>query len=219
MLSPLSATPYWWTDYFCLRQVNVDTCKDVDLDLLQAAINLSHRDKFLRDRASRRVAMKRLYQRHPVDTLCQEGVSKCNGVLGATFILILILYRICSKQSRVQAARIKICNRAAVVRAVKTDRATTKHCPMCPLCHEADHRLTTTLSHCKGDCSTKTMTTANPTIYYRDRETRVVTYPVFEVKGCTNILVVIRRLLLMSGDVELNPGPLDGEDNRACSKH
>ena len=214
MLSQLSGTPYWWTDYFCLRQVSMDTCKDVDLDVLQAAINLSHRDKFLRDQASRRVATKRLYQRHPVDTLCQEGVSKCNGVLGGTFILILILYRICSKQSRVQAARIKICNRAAVVRAVRADCA-TKHCPMCPLYQKADHKLissTTTLSCCEGSCSAKAMTTTNPAVY-RGREKSEVSYSVIEVKGCRYLLVVIRQLLFMSGDVELNPGPLDSEYN------
>ncbi len=63
MLTLLAATPNWWDmpGYSCLRQVRMDDSKDVDLDVLQAAINLSHRDKFLRDRASRRVAMKRLY--------------------------------------------------------------------------------------------------------------------------------------------------------------
>ena len=116
MLTLLAATPNWWDmpGYSCLRQVRMDKSKDADLDVLQAAINLSHRDKLLRDRASRRVAMKRLYQRHPMSTLCQEGVSKCSDMMDATLILFLILYRICSKRSQAQVARIKTRNRAAV---------------------------------------------------------------------------------------------------------
>jgi hypothetical protein len=47
------------------------------------------------------------------------------------------------------------------------------------------------------------MATANPAMY---REKGVDT-----LKGRPYLLVVIRQLLLMSGDVELNPGPLDGE--------
>ena len=246
MLIPLSTTPHWWEteDYGCVREVIVERSKAVDLDVLQAAINVSGRDKFLRDGASRRVAMKRLYRRNPVDTLCQEGLGGRNGVVGATFILIIILYRICSKQSRVHAARIKTCNRAAVVRAVKADKA-TKHGPVCPIRHKADRRLM------EGSCSAKAMTTANPAVC-KDQEMRVdqtcsqaavvhavkadkttadsvasqggatsplyqiahgsrivVTSGLVEVKGHAYLLVVIRQLLLMSGDVELNPGPLD----------
>ena len=53
-----------------------------------------------------------------------------------------------------------------------------------------------------------------------DQGTKVVIHIiVLEVKGCTYRLVVIRQLLLMCGDVELNPGPLDGEfwENNSCS--
>ena len=208
MLTVLSTTPNWWDteDYVCLRQVSTDMNKDIDLDVLQTGINLSHRDKFLRDRASRRVAMKRLYQCHPVDTLCQERVSKCNGVMGATFILFLILYRICSKQSQAQAARNKICNHEAIVHAVKANHA-AKHCLMSPSHHKAS---TTIVLHCEGSWRVMVVATASPAAY---REMRVITYPVFEVKGCANLLLIIQQLLLMSGDVELNPGPLDGEGN------
>ena len=213
MLTLLAATPNWWDmpGYSCLRQVSMDTSKDVDLDVLQAAINLNHRDKFLRDRASRRVAMKRLYQCHPVSTLCQEGVSKCSDVMGATFILFLILYRIWSKQSRAQAARINIRNRAAVVRAVKADQAAI-YCPISSSHRKAGHRLMTrlsatiTVSNCKGSRSAKVTTTGLSL-----RESRGTTDSVFKVKGQAYHMVVIRQLLLMSGDVELNPGPLDSE--------
>ena len=181
MLKLLAATPNWWDmpGYSCLRQVSMDTCKDVDLDVLQTGINLSHRDKFLRDRASRRVAMKRLYQRHPVSTLCQEGVGKCNDIMGATLILFLILYRICSKQSRAQAARIRICNRAALVHTVKSKAeraAAAQGCAVVPSYQKVAHGSTATI---------------------------------VEVKGHAYLLMVVRQLLLMSGDVELNPGPLD----------
>ena len=220
MLIPLSTAPHWWDsteEYGCLREVIVERNKAVDLDrdVLQAAINVSGRDKFLCDGASRRVAMKRLYRRHPVDTLCQEGLGGRSGVVGATFILIIIPYRICSKQSRVHAARIKAYNRAAVVRAVKADHTTidnaTKHSSMqCPIYHKADCRLISTTTYCEDSCSTKAMITANPAVC-RDQGTRVLTCYVLEVKSRTSLLVVIRQLLLLSGDVELNPGPLDGE--------
>ena len=185
MLKLLAATPNWWDmpDYSCLRQVSMDTCKDVDLGVLQTGINLSHRDKFLRDRASRRVAMKRLYQRHPVSTLCQEGVSKCSDMMGATFILFLILYRICSKQSRTQAARIRICNQAVLVHAVKSKAecaAAAQGCAVAPSYQKVPHG-----------------------------STDMIGTGLVEVKGHTYLLMVVRQLLLMSGDVELNPGPLD----------
>ena len=215
MLTLLAATPNWWDmpGYSCLRQVSMDTSKDVDLDVLQAGINLSHRDKLLRDRATRRVAMKRLYQRHPVSTLilCQEGVSKCSDMMGATFILFLILYRIWSKQSRAQAARIETHNRAAVVHAVKADQAAI-YCPKSSSHHKAGHRLMTKLSaaipvcNCKASQSAKVTTTD-----LCPRESRGIADSIFKVKGRAYLLVVIRQLLLMSGDVELNPGPLDSE--------
>ena len=167
MLIPLSTAPHWWDsteEYGCLREVIVERSKAVDLDVLQAAINVSGRDKFLRDGASRRVAMKRLYRRNPVDTLCLEGLGSRKGVVGATFILIIILYRICSKQSRVHAARIKTCNQAAVVRAVKADKA-TKHGPVCPKCRKAGCRSS-------EGCGAKAMITANPAVC-RDQEMRI----------------------------------------------
>ena len=215
-LLSLSATPNWWDtdDFVCLREVRTDTSsKDVDLDVLQAAVDLGdHGDKFLRDRASRRVAMKRLYQCHPVNTLCQEGVGKCSAVIGASFILLFILYQIFSKlQPRVDAARIKSRNRAAVVRAVRADHA-ARLCRMCPSCRKADNGISTTSSHCEDGCSAGSMTAANPAV---NREKGVnklntslntVTKP-----GRSYLFVVIRQLLLLSGDVELNPGPLDGK--------
>jgi hypothetical protein len=98
-------------------------------------------------------------------------------VMGASFILLFILYQICSKlQPRVHATRIKSRNRAAVIRGVrlKSDRA-AKLCRMCPSCREMGVDILK----------------AKPSRPY--------------------LLVVIRQLLLLSGDVELNPGPLDGE--------
>ena len=215
MLTLLAATPNWWDmpGYSCLRQVRMDKSKDIDLDVLQAAINLSHRDKFLRDQASRRVAMKRLYQHHPVSTLYHEGVSKCSDMMGATFILFLILYRICSKRSQAQATRIKIRNRAAIVRAVKADQAVI-YCPISSSHHKAGHRLmirlsaAITVSNCKGNQSAKVTTTG---LHVCRGSRGIIPYSVFEVKGQAYHMAVIRQLLLMSGDVELNPGPLDSE--------
>ena len=203
----LSATPKWWDadDFVCLREVRTDTNgKDVDLDVLQAAIDLGHRgDKFLRDRASRRVAVKRLYQRHPVNTLCQEGVGKCSAVIGASFILLFILYQIFSKlQPRAHAARIKNRNRAAVVHRVRAARL----CRICPSCHKADNGITATSSHYEDGCSAGSTTAVNPAINREKGANTLDTKP-----GRSYLLVVIRQLLLLSGDVELNPGPLDGE--------
>ena len=209
-LLSLSATPNWWDaeDFVRLREVRTDTSgKEVDLDVLQAAIDLGHHgDKFLRDRASRRVAMKRLYQRHPVNTLCQEGVGKCSAVIGASFILLFILYQTFFKlQPRVHAARIKNRNRAAVVRAVRADRA-ARLCRMCPSCCKADNGISTTSSHCEDGCSAGSTTAANPAVNREKGVNKLDTKP-----SRSYLLVVIRQLLLLSGDVELNPGPLDGE--------
>ena len=206
----LSATPNWWDadDFDCLREVCTDTSgKDCDLDILQAAINLGHcGDKFLRDRASRRVAMKRLYQRHPVNTLSQEGVGKCSPVIGALFIFLFILYRIFSKrQPRVNAARMKSHNQAAVVRTIRADHF-ARLCRMCPSCHKADNGISTTLSHCEDGYSAGSTTVANPAVSREKGMNKLDTKP-----SRSYLLVVIRQLLLLSGDVELNPGPLDGE--------
>ena len=220
MLTLLAATPNWWDmpGYSCLRQVRMDKSKDVDLDVLQAAINLSHRDKFLRDRVSRRVAMKRLYQRHPVSTLCQEGVSKCSDMMGATFILFLILYRICSKRSQAQVARIKTRNRAAVVRAVKADHLQFKGGTVAKPCrHKSECSSVTSdkvkvvdcmskdrtvdRSNHKASCSSKVIAATTPTL----------AEGAFDVRGHVRYLrAIIHQHLLLSGDIELNPGPPDG---------
>jgi hypothetical protein len=90
-----------------------------------------------------------------------------------------------------------------VVHGVKGDRA-AKLRRMCPSCREADHRSTITSSHCEDSCSAGTMTTANPAAVHRENTLKAKL-------GRPYLLVVIRQLLLLSGDVELNPGPLDGE--------
>ena len=211
MLTPLTATPNWWDmpGYSRLQQVSMDTCKDVDLDVLQAAINLNHRDKFLCDRASRRVAMKRLYQRHPVTNVCQEGVSKCSDTMGAKHIL-LIVHRICFKRSQGQAVGIKIHNRAATIRAHKTkaDYDTAKGCTVAPS-HRTGHGLkvvvAATLLHYKACRSSSVMGTSNDSVPCC-RETAVMIE-----SGGMYLLAIICQHLLLSGDVELNPGPLDGE--------
>ena len=227
-LLSLSATPNWWDadDFICLREVRTDTSsKDVDLDILQAAIDLGHRgNKFLHDRASRRVAVKRLYQCHPVNTLCQEGVGKCSAVMGASFILLFILYQTFSKlQPRVHAARIKSCNRAAVVRAVSADKAD------CARMKDITVTTSSTSHSCcvvkssdkagkEGDCVSKDRT-VDPSSLDDSHSSKGIAFTspvsvgVFGVRGHVRYLrVVIRQCLLMSGDVELNPGPLDGED-------
>ena len=220
MLKLLAATPNWWDmpGYSCLRQVSMDTNKDGYLDVLQAAINLSHRDKFLRDRASRRVAMKRLYQRHPVSTLCQEGVSKCSDMMGATFILFLILYRICSKRSQAQAARIQIHNRAAVVRAVKADHVQFKGGTVArPYSHKTGCSPITSDKAKAVDCMSKdrTVDRSNHEASYSSKiiaaTTPTLAVDAFDVRDHVRYLrAIIHQRLLLSGDIELNPGPLDG---------
>ncbi len=218
MLKLLAATPKWWDmpGYSCLRQVSMDTCKDVDLDVLQTGINLSHRDKFLRDRASRRVSMKRLYQRYPVSTLCQEGVSKCNDMMGATFIFFIILYQICSKWSQAQAARIKFRNRAAVVRAVKADHVkggtVTKPCRHKTECSPVTSDKAKAVDHMSKD---RTVDRSNHEASYSSKVIAVTTPTLavgaFDARGHVRYLqAIIHQRLLLSGDVELNPGPLDG---------
>ena len=230
-LLSLSATPNWWDadDFVCLREVRTDTSgKEIDLDVLQAAIDLGHRgDKFLRDRASRRVAMKRLYQRHPVNTLCQEGVGKCSAVMGASFILLFILYQIFSKlQPQVHPARIKSRNRAAVVRAVRADKADRTQ--VYDSIDDSTVITSTTIHSCgvvassdkagkEGCCVSKgrTMDPSNRDDSHSSNgiafTSPVPSVGVFGVRGHVRYLrAVVRQRLLMSGDVELNPGPLDG---------
>ena len=72
---------------------------DFNPDVTQTRINLEVRDKFLRRRASLRVAASRLYRRDPrVVTVCAEGVLK--HWAGLALLLILWLYRIRSKSSK-----------------------------------------------------------------------------------------------------------------------
>ena len=212
MLRLFSTTPNWWEDYPCLRQVRTEDVI-VDLDVLQAGINLSGRGKFHHDRASRRVAMRWLYQRHPINTLCQEGVRQCAGMMAAMLVLFFILYRIHSKRSR---DRIKIHNRAAVVRAIKADRedrAKVKGDNMTP-CKSSNHKAernvvtakavvkdrTVDPSNHEAGCSSNFMASTSP----------VPVMSLFDVRGHVYLRAVIRHRLLMSGDVELNPGPING---------
>ena len=84
--------------------VKDDRVVDFNPDVTQTRINLEVRDKFLRRRASLRVAASRLYRRDPrVVTVCAEGVLK--HWAGLALLLILWLYRIRSKSK----VRIKVC--------------------------------------------------------------------------------------------------------------
>ena len=211
MLRLLSTTPNWWEDYPCLRQVSTEDV-NVDLDVLQAGINLSGRGHFHRDRASRRVAMKRLYQRHPVNTLCQEGVRQCTGMMAAMLFLLLILYRIRSKRSRAQPHMIKIRDRArqAVVRAIKADRedrakvkgGSMTHLKSAESNHKAERNVEALV------CTPKDRT-VDPSNFMASTSPAPV-MSLFDVRGHVYLWAVIRQRLLMSGDVELNPGPIDG---------
>ena len=204
----MAATPSLFADYPCLQKANMYTCTDFDLDALQAGIDVSHREKFLQQRASRRVAMKRLYQRHPVGTVCVEQVN--SQMVATTLIFILILNRIRSKF----ANRIKICNQEAVGHAImshsaKSAQATNNHSSLETGSHNKDgHRskvmksVTVSQCHHKADQSSKVVATTM---------TYIETMCMFVMKGHMYILMIIRQRLLMSGDVELNPGPLDGE--------
>ena len=204
----MAATPSLFADYPCLQKANMYTCTDFDLDALQAGINVSHREKFLQQRASRRVAMKRLYQRHPVGTVCVEQVN--SQMVVTTLILFLILNRIHSKS----ANGIKTCNRAAIVLAVMSHRA--KSAQAIKSSETGSHHkdgcsskvmeyITVSQCHHKADYSSKVVATTSPAMTY------IETMCMFVVKGHVYLLMIIRQRLLMSGDVELNPGPLDGE--------
>ena len=203
----MAATPSLFADYRypCLQKTNMYTCLDFDLDALQAGINMNHREKFLQQRASRRVAIKRLYQRQPVGIVCVEQVN--SQMVVTTLILLLILNQIRSKS----ANRIKICNRAAVVHAVishtaKSAQATKSHLSSETRSHPKDGRRSkvmesiTVQCHRKANCSSKVVATTSPAMSYIET---------IEVKGHMYLLMIIRQRLLISGDVELNPGPLD----------
>ena len=140
-----------------------DRVVDVNLDVVQTRINLES-DKFLRRRASRRVAAKRLYQRDPAVTVCANGV-----LVGVSLLLILWLHRIRSKRSKM--TRIKVCVAVEVCAPLQ--------------------------STCGGKAGVSEGS-GPPSL--REKTVRFV----------GQLSEVIRQRLIMSGDVELNPGPLDG---------
>ena len=78
-----------------------DLVMDIPLDVLEAAVNLQH-DQFIRHRGKARLAVKRLYQRDPVVTVCADAVLSQWVV--ATLCLILWLLRIRSK------SKIRVCH-------------------------------------------------------------------------------------------------------------
>ena len=147
--------------------VGEDRVHDVNPDVAQTRINLEVRDKFLRRRASRRVAASRLYRRDPVVTVCAEGVLK--HWAGLALLLILWLYRIRSKSSQV---RVKVC----------VSREAFEVC--------APRHFTS------GGEKVAVVSESGP--------------PSLREKTDSHLKTVIRQRLLKSGDVELNPGPFDG---------
>ena len=132
-------------------RVGEDRVFEVDVDVMEARIRLQ-RDKFLRQRASRRVAVKRLYRR---DLVCVEGVH--SGWVVIALLLIFWLLRIQSKS----ANNIEVCSPSCSGEGGEAD-------PPSP------QELETT------------------------------------VKSHDHLTAVSRQQLLTSGDVETNPGPLDG---------
>ena len=133
-------------------RVGEDRVFEMDVDVMEARIKLQ-RDKFLRQRASRRVAVKRLYKR---DLVCVEGVH--NGWVVIALFLILWLLRIQSKS--------RSCVPADVGSRSGEGGVVSEAVPPSP-----------------GDMS---------------------------VKSHDHLLAVSCQQLIMSGDVETNPGPLDG---------
>ena len=144
-----------------------DRVVDINLDVAQARINLE-KDKFLRRRASRRVAAKRLYQRDPAVIVCANGVLE--QWVAVSLLLVLWLHRVRSaKRSKVRF--LKVCTAVEI----------------CAL-HES------TRGGRDGVCEGTGMSSP------REKTVRFVSH----------LSEVIRQRLIMSGDVELNPGPLDG---------
>ena len=149
-----------------IRKVE-DHVKDAPLDLLEAAVNLQ-RDQFIRLRGRARLAVKRLYQRDPVVTVCADAVLS-QWVVAALF-LILWLLRIRSK------SKIRVC-------------------------HLGSSTLLPPVVHCHGKACTSESYPASV------EEKRVI------LLVMDYLLAVVRQRLIMSGDVELNPGPLDQGKN------
>ena len=83
-------------------------------------------------------------------------------------------------------------------RSMKFDTRTTNH--LSPSCHKAD------------PASKEVMETTDLAL------TEEMALMLCVVEVISFLLVVIRQQLLMSGDVELNPGPLDGEQLIMCCK-
>ena len=149
-------------------RVKDDRVSDVNLDVVQARINME-KDKYLRRRAARRVAAKRLYQRGPLVTVCAEGVLE--QWVAVSVLLVLWLHRLRSKRSRM---RIKVCAAVGV----------------CAVWRQ---------SACAGEKAAGVCEGSGPPSL-REKAVRLVSH----------LEDVIRQRLIMSGDVELNPGPFDG---------
>ena len=141
-----------------------DHMTDTPLDVLEAAVNLQ-RDQFIRRRGRARLAVKRLYQRYPVVTVCADAVLS-QWVVAALF-LILWLLRIRSK------TKIRVCHLGS----------TSTLLPPAVVC-------------CHGKACTSESYPASV------EEKRVIP------RVMDYLLAVVRQRLIMSGDVELNPGPL-----------
>ena len=132
-------------------RVEEDRVFEVDADVMEACIKLQ-RNKFLRQRASRRIAVKRLCQR---DLVCVEGVH--NGWVVVALLLVFWLLRIQSKSTN----RLEVCSPS------RSGEGGTAVPP-------SPQELETT------------------------------------VKSHDHLTAVSHQQLIMSGDVETNPGPLDG---------
>ena len=146
-----------------IRKVE-DHVTDTPLDVLEAAVNLQ-RDQFIRRRSRAGLAVKRLYQRDPVVTVCTDAALS-QWVIAALF-LILWLLRIRSK------SRIRVCHLGS-----------SALLPPAVVC-------------CHGKACTSESYPASV------EEKRVIP------RVMDYLLEVVRQRLIMSGDVELNPGPLD----------
>ena len=146
-----------------IRKVE-DHMTDTPLDVLEAAVNLQ-RDQFICRRGRARLAVKRLYQRDPVVTVCTDAVLSQWVV--AALCLILWLLRIRSK------SKIRVCHHGSISALL----------PPVILCHS---KASTSKSY-------------PPSVEEKRVIPRIMDY----------LLAVVRQQLIMSGDVELNPGPLD----------
>ena len=135
---------------------------DENLDLLEMTISFQ-REKTLRQRAQRRLAMKRLCQRDPVTCVCVDVVQKPLLLLALLFICWVL-------RVRSKTAKIKVINRQA-----SAVRSLAQRC--------RDNR--------------KNISKVGPP------SKKIVIFRIMTYR-----LVVVRWRLLLSGDVEVNPGPL-----------